>query len=124
VWQAALAAPRNGRPVWVHGDVSSGNVLASAGRLSAVIDFGCMGVGDPACDVTIAWTFFSGPGRQAFRDRLPVDAATWARGRGWAVWKALTTLAGAVRAGDADGAAAVSCRQVLRDVTAEHAAGC
>ncbi len=120
VWQAALAAPGCGRPVWVHGDVSSGNVLARDGRLSAVIDFGCLGVGDPACDVTIAWTFFSGPARQAFRDRLPVDAATWARGRGWAVWKALTRLARTVRNGDR--VAAAQCRRVLRDVIAEHAA--
>lgn len=123
VWGAALAAPWDGPPVWVHGDVSSGNLLARQGRLSAVIDFGCLGVGDPACDVTIAWTFFSGPGRRAFRDRLPVDEATWARGRGWAVWKAVTALASAVRDGDGDGAAAASCRRLLRDVVAEHAAG-
>jgi aminoglycoside phosphotransferase (APT) family kinase protein len=121
VWRAALAAPWRGRPVWVHGDVSSGNVLARGGRLSAVIDFGCLGVGDPACDLTIAWTFFSGPARQAFHGQLPVDAATWARGRGWAVWKALTTLARSVRNGDREDAA--QCRRVLRDVIAEHDAG-
>ena len=121
VWQAALDAPWHGRPVWVHGDVSSGNVLAREGQVSAVIDFGCLGVGDPACDLTIAWTFFAGPGRQAFRGRLPLDAGTWARGRGWAVWKALTTLARAER--DGDGAAAARCRRVLRDVIDEHTAG-
>ena len=60
VWRAALAAPWPGPPVWVHGDVSPENLLTAAGRLSAVIDFGCCAVGDPACDTAIAWTFFSG----------------------------------------------------------------
>ena len=58
------------------------------GRLAAVIDFGTSGVGDPACDVVIAWTFLDGPGRAAFRRTLAIDDATWARGRGWALWKA------------------------------------
>src|SRR5215471_9364130 len=80
VWQAALGAPWYGPPVWVHGDASPGNLLAVRGRLSAVIDFGCSAVGDPACDTAIAWTFFSGESRRVFRARLPVDQATWARG--------------------------------------------
>jgi hypothetical protein len=60
--------------------------------LRAVIDFGCSAVGDPACDLTMAWTFFSGESRAAFRAGLPVDEATWRRGGGWALWKALITL--------------------------------
>jgi aminoglycoside phosphotransferase (APT) family kinase protein len=56
-----------------------------------VIDFGTCGVGDPACDLTIAWTLLSGPSRAAFRRRLAVDDGTWARGRGWALWKAFAT---------------------------------
>jgi aminoglycoside phosphotransferase (APT) family kinase protein len=80
LWEAALAAPWHGPPVWVHGDVAAGNLLVRDGRLSAVIDFGSCGVGDPACDVTIAWTLLSGPSREAFRAALPLDAATWARG--------------------------------------------
>jgi aminoglycoside phosphotransferase (APT) family kinase protein len=92
VWEAALAAPWHGPPAWLHGDVGAGNLLVADGRLSAVLDFGCMAVGDPACDVTIAWTFFSGESRSTFRAHLGHDEATWARGRGWALWKALVTL--------------------------------
>ena len=93
VWDAALNATWHGSPVWVHGDVAAGNLLVTRGRLSAVIDFGCSGVGDPACDLAIAWTLLSGRSREAFRRALSVDRATWARGRGWALWKALITLA-------------------------------
>jgi len=89
-WDAALRAPAwHDPPVWIHGDVSAGNLLAVQGRLSAVIDFGCLGVGDPACDLMIAWTLFSGESREAFRAALAVDDATWARGRGWALSWAL-----------------------------------
>jgi aminoglycoside phosphotransferase (APT) family kinase protein len=94
VWEAALAATWKGPPVWFHGDVSWGNLLVEEGRLSAVIDFGTSGVGDPSCDMAIAWTLFEGESRQVFRTGLAVDDATWARGRGWALWKALITVAG------------------------------
>ena len=86
VWGAALRATWQGPPVWFHGDAQPGNLLLRDGRLSAVIDFGTCGVGDPACDTTIAWTFFSGESSQVFAERLPFDEATWARGRGWAIW--------------------------------------
>jgi aminoglycoside phosphotransferase (APT) family kinase protein len=89
-WDAALRAPVwPGPPVWIHGDVSAGNLLAVQGRLSAVIDFGGLGVGDPACDLMVAWTLLSGESREAFRAALSVDDATWARGRGWALSWAL-----------------------------------
>jgi aminoglycoside phosphotransferase (APT) family kinase protein len=89
-WDADLRAPAwRGPPVWIHGDLSPGNLLFVEGRLSAVIDFGGLGVGDPACDLMIAWTLFSGESRAAFRAALPVDDATWARGRGWALSWAL-----------------------------------
>jgi aminoglycoside phosphotransferase (APT) family kinase protein len=100
VWEAALAAARRGPSVWIHGDVTASNMLVVDGRLSAVIDFGCSGVGDPACDLTIAWTFLCGDSRDVFRDRLALDA-TWARGRGWALWKALITHVQALRTNDA-----------------------
>jgi aminoglycoside phosphotransferase (APT) family kinase protein len=93
VWEAALQATWHGPPVWLHGDVHATNLLVYRGQLSAVIDFGGSGVGDPACDVAIAWTFFTGKSREAFRTALPVDSATWTRGRGWALWKGLITLA-------------------------------
>lgn len=91
VWDAALATSWDRSPVWFHGDIASGNLLVQEGRLSAVIDFGTSGVGDPACDLVIAYTFFSGSSRSAFRDAVQQDAATWARARGWALWKALIT---------------------------------
>lgn len=98
VWEAALAAQWHGAPVWFHGDVSWGNLLVRQGRLSAVIDFGTSGVGDPACDLAIAWTLFEGKSREAFRAGLPADGAMWARGRGWTLWKALITVAGQIDA--------------------------
>ena len=91
-WQAALDAPWHGPDVWVHGDVTSTNLLVAEGRLAAVIDFGCCAVGDPACDLAIAWTLFEGESRRAFREGLPIDDHAWSRGRGWALWKALITL--------------------------------
>jgi aminoglycoside phosphotransferase (APT) family kinase protein len=86
-WEAALAAPAwDGPPVWLHGDLGRpGNLLVTGGRLSAVIDFGCLGVGDPACDLAAAWALFSGQSRDVFRAAVPFDDATWARGRGWAL---------------------------------------
>jgi aminoglycoside phosphotransferase (APT) family kinase protein len=91
IWQAALDAPFEGSPVWFHGDVAPGNLLIRNGRLGAVIDFGCAGVGDPACDLVIAWTLLDTDARQLFRATLAPDTACWARGRGWALWKALIT---------------------------------
>ncbi|WP_406046946.1 aminoglycoside phosphotransferase family protein [Kribbella sp. NBC_00889] len=91
VWDAALATSWDRPPVWFHGDIASGNLLVKDGRLSAVIDFGTSGIGDPACDLVIAYTFFSGESRVAFREAVGQDAGTWARARGWALWKALIT---------------------------------
>ena len=116
VWNDALSATWDGKPFWFHGDVAVDNLLVRDGRPSAVIDFGCSGVGDPACDVTIAWTLFAGESRKAFRDVLGVDAATWARGRGWTIWKALIMLAGHV---DTEPAQAVTARHVIDEVFRE-----
>ena len=118
VWQMALASTWQQRPVWVHGDVAAGNLLVEEERLSAVIDFGCAGVGDPACDLVIAWTLFAGKSRQAFRAALPLDAAAWARGRGWALWKALITLAGLSDAGSPQ---AATQRRLIADLLADAA---
>lgn len=95
VWDAALATRWTHEPVWFHGDVAVGNLLVRNGRLSAVIDFGTSGVGDPACDLVIAWTLLDGRSREEFRSTLAPDDGTWARGRGWALWKALIVAAGA-----------------------------
>jgi len=117
VWEAALGATWDGPPVWVHGDVAVGNLLVKEGRLSAVIDFGCSGVGDPACDLVIAWTFLSGESRETFRAGVPVDSAAWARGRGWALWKALITLAGWM---NDDPLKAEEARRVITEVLTDH----
>lgn len=117
VWDGALAARWTGAPAWFHGDMAPGNLLLDcAGQLAAVIDFGTCGVGDPACDLVIAWTLLDAEARERFRSAMAVDAGMWARGRGWALWKALITLVAA------DPATSVA-RQLLRivdDVVAEH----
>jgi len=94
VWEAALASEWTGPSVWVHGDVTGSNLLLRDDRLCAVIDFGCMAVGDPACDLTPAWTMFDRSSRQRFLARAGGDEETWARARGWALWKALVSAAG------------------------------
>jgi aminoglycoside phosphotransferase (APT) family kinase protein len=116
MWEAALAAPWHGPSVWFHGDVAVNNLLVRDGKLSAVIDFGCSGVGDPACDTVIAWTLFRGASRAAFRAGLPLDAATWQRGRGWALWKTLLIF-NQERAHDP--AKAVEVRRVIDDLLAD-----
>jgi aminoglycoside phosphotransferase (APT) family kinase protein len=86
LWDEALSAPGWDRPpVWVHGDFHTGNLLTVDGRLSAVIDFGELGIGDPACDLIVAFTLMSAKSRAAFRATLDVDDSTWMRGRGWAL---------------------------------------
>jgi aminoglycoside phosphotransferase (APT) family kinase protein len=119
IWSAALAACWDGVDVWFHGDLAQGNLLLKDGQLAAVIDFGTCGVGDPACDLAIAWTLLTTPGRRAFRDRLGVDEATWARGRGWALWKTLAQYTGAIEDSDSDDAA--QALRVLNEIFAEYA---
>ena len=93
-WQRALAAPAwDGPPIWHHGDLDARNWLVRGGRISGVIDWGAMGVGDPACDVMVAWKLHSGSARDAFRTALPVDDATWERARGWVLSQAVAALA-------------------------------
>lgn len=116
VWASALASQWEPPSVWVHGDVSGGNLLVRDGDLSAVIDFGSLAVGDPACDLVIAWTLFSGESRATFRAALSLDEKTWSRARGWALWKALITVA----APDIGQDEAAASWRVLADVSADH----
>ena len=92
-WEESLDAAAWGREeVWVHGDLLPGNLLVVDGRLSAVIDFGGLNVGDPACDLQPAWNLFAGESRKRFRAELQVDDASWLRGRGWALYQAISAL--------------------------------
>ena len=86
MWSDALAAPKWSQD-WVvlHGDLSSHNLLMREGRLHAVIDYSCFGLGDPAADLDIAWELFDTDARRAYREALPYDDDAWRRGRGWAV---------------------------------------
>ena len=90
---ATLSAEQwDGDEVWVHGDLLPGNLLVVDGRLSAVIDFGGLNVGDPACDLQPAWNVFAGNSRTRYRTELQVDDASWLRGRGWALCQAASAL--------------------------------
>jgi len=92
-WQRALGAPPwDGPPVWHHGDLDCRNWVVRNGRIMGVIDWGSMGVGDPACDVMVAWKLHSAAARDAFREALRTDDATWERARGWAVSQAVAAL--------------------------------
>ena len=85
-WDRALAAPDyDGPPVWFHGDLAYLNLLAADGKLTGVIDWGTCGVGDPAIETIIAWSFFPPDARRAYRDALGIDDAMWERGKGWAL---------------------------------------
>jgi aminoglycoside phosphotransferase (APT) family kinase protein len=117
-WDDAMTTSWDREPVWFHGDVATGNLLVRNGRLAAVLDFGSSGVGDPACDIVIAWTFLTCAGRDRFRAELGVDAATWSRGRGWGLWKALISLVGHLENDSPDAALA---RRDIEQIVADHA---
>lgn len=93
LWDDCVTAPTwTGPPTWIHGDLLVGNLLVHDGRLSGVIDFGALGVGDPAPDLLPAWCVLPATARQRFRDLVGYDDATWRRGRGWALGPALTGI--------------------------------
>jgi aminoglycoside phosphotransferase (APT) family kinase protein len=127
VWDAAMASSWDLPPVWVHGDVTGSNLLVADGALHAVIDFGGLAVGDPACDLVMEWTFFAGESAAAFRRGLRLDEETWARGRGWALWKALLMISDEKegRRGGHDAARRFgwrhSPRQIVDLIIADHA---
>ena len=93
IWDNALEVPYWDKPpVWVHGDMLPGNILIKDGKLSGVIDFSCMGLGDPACDVIVAWNLLDAKRRMLFRDLLQIDENTWIRGQAWALTQSLLIL--------------------------------
>jgi aminoglycoside phosphotransferase (APT) family kinase protein len=117
-WKSALdAAIFEGPPVWIHGDLAPGNMLLVDDRLSAVIDFGALGIGDPACDLIVAWNLLPAAVRQIFRGNLNVDDATWARGQGWALSIALIQLPYYQQRNPT---LAESARYVINEVLQEH----
>jgi len=116
IWKTALDSPWDGTERWFHGDFAPGNLLLDGGELAAVIDFGTCGVGDPSCDLAIAWTLLTADGRQAFRERLSVDGSEWERGRGWALWKTLVACARTRGRVDEE---AMNARRVLAGILAD-----
>ncbi|WP_329403219.1 aminoglycoside phosphotransferase family protein [Streptomyces virginiae] len=118
VWEDALRAPDpDGPPVWLHADLTPGNLLVAGGRLSSVIDFGCTGVGDPACDLFPAWNLLPADARAVFRAELGVDDATWRRGRGRTLSQALNALP---YYRTTNPAMAANARHVIREVLGEY----
>src|SRR5262245_60379037 len=97
--------------------MSAGNLLVKDGRLNAVIDFGQLGIGDPACDLMIAWTFLKGENREIFRTILKLDADTWARGRAWTLWKFMVVAAGLT---DWNAPEASEPWRIIDEVIADH----
>ncbi|MBP3966058.1 aminoglycoside phosphotransferase family protein [Paenibacillus lignilyticus] len=116
MWDLALQSQWTEGPVWVHGDVAIGNLLAQNGRLSGVIDFGILGTGDPACDYVMAWTFFDSESREIFLREVGCDEGTRHRARGWALWKALITYDWH----DKESAAAVEAKRILDVIKGEY----
>lgn len=92
LWEKSLSSKWQESPVWIHGDFAAGNILVRNDQLSAVIDFGGTAIGDPACDLVIAWTFLKNKSREIFKENLHFDSNTWDRARGWALWKASIEL--------------------------------
>jgi aminoglycoside phosphotransferase (APT) family kinase protein len=118
VWREALVSSWDEPPVWVHGDVALGNLLVRKGRLAAVIDFGQVCVGDPACDLVIAWAYFPAEHRRTFRALLGLDSAAWQRGRAWALWKAAIVASGLVETNAIEAQASI---RALKEILHESA---
>ena len=117
-WDEALTVPAwSGAPVWVHGDLLPGNLLVEAGWLTGVIDWAALGVGDPACDMIIAWALLPSEARDNFQVALGVDDPTWARGRGWALSIGLIALP---YYKDTNPGFATTTRHLIDEVLADH----
>lgn len=117
IWEAALAAPAwSGPPTWVHGDLHPGNLLVRDGEIVAVIDFGLLGAGDPACDLMAAWTVLSRESRPVFRAGMALDDPAWTRGRGWALYFGVVALSVYQHSNPA---LADICRRTLSEVLAD-----
>jgi aminoglycoside phosphotransferase (APT) family kinase protein len=116
LWENALSSRWCKNPVWIHGDLAIGNILINEGTLSGIIDFGGIGIGDPACDLVISWTFLEGRSREIFHDCMELDTDTWTRARGWALWKATFELCNRI---DKNDTASVIQKRIIEDVLNE-----
>lgn len=116
LWEKALQTSWQRPPVWVHGDLSAGNLLVREGKLAAVIDFGQLAIGDPACDLTVAWTVFQGKSRTVFRTQLKLDPDTWLRAQAWTLWKALIAAAGFIHPNNTE---SKKCLFIIEEVLAD-----
>jgi len=89
IWNKALNTNWNQKPIWVHGDLAIGNILIENAKLEGIIDFSGLEVGDPACDLVIAWNLFDAESRAIFKKNMNLDKNTWIRAMGWCLWKTL-----------------------------------
>lgn len=117
IWERALSTTWQNPPVWVHGDIAQGNLLVQEGRLSAVIDFGQLAIGDPACDLSIALTFFDDKSREIFRNQLMLDKETWIRGLAWTLWKQMIIAAEMI---GSNSAGRQKCWHIIETVIQEY----
>ena len=93
LWREGADLPDPSGPhVWLHGDLKITNLLVADGRLHAVIDFGCLSVGFPDAEHAAVWDL-PPVAREAYRDALGIDDATWTRARAWAVFVGVAGLA-------------------------------
>ena len=116
LWQDACQTKWDRDPVWIHGDIALGNILILNNNLSAIIDFGGMAIGDPACDLVIAWTLFKGRSRDIFIREMKLDANTWLRAKAWALWKASFELC---QIKDKNSIKAMIQRKIIEDILDE-----
>ncbi|MFC3909340.1 GNAT family N-acetyltransferase [Legionella dresdenensis] len=116
LWERACKTKWSKSPVWIHGDFAIGNMLLNEGKLSAIIDFGGMALGDPACDLVIAWTFLNGKARDIFFREMGLDENTWLRAKAWALWKATFELC---QITDKNSPEALIQKRIIEDVVDE-----
>jgi aminoglycoside phosphotransferase (APT) family kinase protein len=118
IWDHAAQLPLWAGPdTWIHADMMPGNVITRNGRLAAVIDFGCAGIGDPSQDLIVAWMLLPASVRPAFRRAIGTDDAAWLRGRARALSMALGHLD---YYGDTNPVMADNARYTIREVLADY----
>ncbi|GLI26747.1 hypothetical protein ARHIZOSPH14_09890 [Agromyces rhizosphaerae] len=118
IWSAARSARPPATRTWIHGDLSPGNLLVADGRLTGVLDFGTMGLGDPASEHRVAWNLLGRTTRETYRAAVDADDDEWARARGWALLQALAQLA---HVAERHPPIAAGARRVLAELLSEHA---